>query len=309
MRHVLGIAYHHGMRLPALLHRAARKALEHDCLNLAQSAAYSAIVSLFPAMVVAAAIIALLPDVAPLKVEIGEFFDEVLPSSAFSLLTSYFVSAPGASQVHTVRSLILAAIVSVTGGSSVIVTLMEGVRRAQGLPQDCWKGWQRRKRALLMVPLSLIPLALATVVVMFGRILTEWSAEFLSSAVQPVFYAVALVVRWSISLAGVVGLMASIYHFGLPTRQKRMRSLPGAVVATAMWFVSTLAFGWYVTRFANYSLVYGSLGAGIALLFWLYLVFLSVLYGAEFNAQFFQAEERVAESGAVRAIEQPAEPA
>ena len=43
MRHVLGIAYHHGMRLPALLHRAARKALEHDCLNLAQSAAYSAI--------------------------------------------------------------------------------------------------------------------------------------------------------------------------------------------------------------------------------------------------------------------------
>jgi len=96
-------------------------------------------------------------------------------------------------------------------------------------------------------------------------------------------------VRWSISLAGVVGLTASIYHFGLPTRQRRLRSLPGAVVATAMWFVSTLAFGWYVTRFANYSLVYGSLGAGIALLFWLYLVFLSVLVGAEFNVLFFQS--------------------
>ena len=46
------------------------------------------------------------------------------------------------------------------------------------------------------------------------------------------------------------------------------------------------AFGWYVTRFANYSEVYGSLGAGIALLFWLYIVSLSVLCGAEFNAQF-----------------------
>jgi membrane protein len=52
-----------------------------------------------------------------------------------------------------------------------------------------------------------------------------------------------------------------------------------------MWFLTTLAFGWYVTRFANYSQVYGSLGAGIALLFWLYIISLSVLCGAEFNAQ------------------------
>ncbi len=62
--------------------------------------------------------------------------------------------------------------------------------------------------------------------------------------------------------------------------------LPGAIAATAMWFLTTLAFGWYVTRFANYSQVYGSLGAGIALLFWLYIICLSILYGAEFNVQF-----------------------
>ena len=53
-----------------------------------------------------------------------------------------------------------------------------------------------------------------------------------------------------------------------------------------MWFVTTLIFGWYVTRFANYSQVYGSLGAGIALLFWLYIVSLSVLFGSEFNHEF-----------------------
>jgi membrane protein len=284
-----GLAFRHTVGFPSMFHRAFRKAMEHDAFNLSQSAAYSAIIALFPAMVVTAAMIALLPDVAPLKVEIGEFFNEVLPPTAFSLLTSYFVSAPGASQVHTMRSLVLAAIVSVSGGSSVIVTLMEGVRRAEGLPRDCWKGWQRRKRALVLVPLSLLPLALATMLVVFGRFLTGWAAALLTPSIQPFFFTVALAVRWSISLAGVAGLTASIYHFGLPTRQRRIRSLPGAIVATAMWFVSTLAFGWYVTRFANYSLVYGSLGAGIALLFWLYLVFLSVLVGAEYNAQFFQA--------------------
>ena len=62
-------------------------------------------------------------------------------------------------------------------------------------------------------------------------------------------------------------------------------SLPGAVLATVLWFFTTLVFGVYVTRFANYSRVYGSLGAGIALMIWLYLIALCVLLGAEFNAQ------------------------
>ncbi len=274
------------LRLPGTFRRAVLQAMEHDALNLAQSAAYSAIVALFPAMIVTAAIIALLPDVAPLKVEIGEFFDEVLPASALALLTSYFVSGPGTQQAHTIRSLVLAGMVSLSGGSSVIVTLMEGLRRAQNLPANCWRGMERRRRALLLVPLSLFPLLLATVLVVFGRFLAAWAAAFLAPAIQPAFFAVALAARWVISLGGVAGLTASIYHFGIPIPQSGLRAVPGAIVATGMWFVSTLAFGWYVTRFANYSQVYGPLGAGIALLFWLYLVFLSFLCGAEFNAQF-----------------------
>ena len=280
-------ALRHARNVPGMLQRAFLAALRHDALNLSQSAAYSAIVSLFPALIVLAAVIALLPNVTPLKVGVEEFFDEVLPPNALQLLTSYFVSGPGGRQSHTVRSLIIASIVSVSGASSVIVTLMEGVRRAQHLPQNCWRGIQRRKRALILVPLSLLPLAVATLLVMFGRILTEWTAAYLASAVQPVFFAFALTARWIISLGGVAGLTASIYHFGTPERRPRMESVPGALVATALWFVSTLAFGWYVTRFANYSQVYGPLGAGIALLIWLYLVFFSVLCGAEFNAQVF----------------------
>ena len=62
-------------------------------------------------------------------------------------------------------------------------------------------------------------------------------------------------------------------------------SLPGAALATVLWFASTLSFGFYVTRFANYGRVYGSLGAAIALMVWLYIIALTVLIGAEFNAQ------------------------
>jgi membrane protein len=282
--------------------------LKHDCLNLAQSAAYSGIVALFPALIVAAAIVGLLPDSAPLRFQLAAFFARILPPGVTPLLDGYFQNAPR--HMHSVRALGGAAVVSVLGASNVVVTLMEGLRRARGLPDGCWSFWQRRRRALELVPLSLIPLSIASLLVVFGQAVTVWIAANLVAQIRPWIFALALVVRWSVALLASVGVIALIYHLGTPERrigvgrrhavyveehgqqqsillpQAWFPVLPGALVGTLMWFFTTLAFGWYVTRFANYSEVYGSLGTGIALLFWLYLISLSVLCGAEFNAQF-----------------------
>jgi membrane protein len=166
------------------------------------------------------------------------------------------------------------------------VTLMEGVRRANDLAPDCWTFWQRRARSLLLVPLSLIPFALASILVVFGHFITLWLALHVIPSARGPVYVVALLVRWIVALAGSIGIIALIYHMGTPMRQPWRRTLPGAIVSTILWLLATLVFGWYVTRFANYSQVYGSLAAGIALLFWLYLISLSILCGAEFNAEF-----------------------
>jgi membrane protein len=267
------------LRIPAMLHRATVRALDHDALNLAQSAAYSAMVALFPGLIVAAAAIALLPDTAPVRSQLGAFFDRVLPPDVTPLLEGYFDTRSSKST----HALMLALLVSFTGASSVIVTYMEGLRRAHDLPLDCWTFWGRRVRAYLLVPLSLVPLAISSALVVFGHVITIWVALHVMPSVRPEVYIVALMMRWLVALAASVGLIALLYHMGTPIRQPWRRVLPGAVAATAMWFLTTLVFGWYVTRFANYSQVYGSLGAGIALLFWLYLVSLSVLFGAEFN--------------------------
>ena len=280
---------HTALRIPVLFKRAAWRAMDHDVLNVAQSAAYSAMVALFPALIVASAVVGLLPNTAPIRYELAAFFDRVLPSDVSPLLASYFSVTQ-----HTPtsgRALVLAVIVSVSGASGVIATFMEGVRRAYDLPPDCWNFWQRRARAVALVPMSLIPLGVASVLVMFGHYLSMWLAMHAMPEVRTPVYLVALVIRWTVALTGSVGLVALLYHLGTPMRQTWRRTLPGAILATLMWFVATLIFGWYVTRFANYSRVYGSLGAGIALLFWLYLISLSVLYGAEFNAQFMHSGE------------------
>ena len=292
------------------LRRTAVAALDHDALTVAQATAYSAMVSLFPALILTAALIALLPESVPLRPQLGQFFDRVLPSNVSPILNSYF------STVHknprTTGALLSAAFVSLTGAVSVMATLMEGFRRAHKLPLGKGTFWIRRRRALELVPLSLLPMTVASALVVFGHMIALWLAREMSGSMLLTVYAVAIGLRWAVVLAGSTAILALIYHLGTdvinthwreqpappdvekpreePAPTPKMErtwkaSLPGAALGTGLWFVSTLLFGLYVTRFANYSRVYGSLGAAIALLFWLYIVALCVLTGAEFNAQ------------------------
>jgi membrane protein len=303
------------LQFGAVLHRTLNQVLEHDCLNIAQASAYSAMVSLFPGLIVIASFITLLPDSAPLRLQAAQFFDRILPPDVSPLLESYFATSHRTPK--SLQAMLVLVLVSLTGASSVIVTLMEGFRRAFDLPLSQWSFWDRRWRSFALVPISLFPLLIASLLVVFGHLLTAWIAFHVASPMRAPVFVIAFVLRWAVTLAGSVGVIGAIYHMGVPPaclgpecedpddhklwgsvrtvramstmERSWTRTLPGAVLATVMWLVTTLVFGWYVTRFANYSEVYGSLCAGIALLFWLYIISLSVLCGAEFNAQLYAA--------------------
>ena len=99
-------------RIPAIFHRAFLRAMDHDCFNLAQSAAYSAMVSLFPALIAAAAVITFLPDTAPVRSQLGAFFNRILPPDVPPLLETYFNPSPHHSPISH-RALILAFLAQV----------------------------------------------------------------------------------------------------------------------------------------------------------------------------------------------------
>jgi membrane protein len=284
--------------------RAVSAAVEHDALTVAQATAYSGMVALFPALIVAAAVISLVPDTVPLRSQMAQFFNQVLPPNVSPLLEMYF--SPAHRSAHTTRALLGSVVVSITGASTVMSTLMEGFRRAYELPLTRRAFWPRRVRSVALVPVSLVPLAAASVLVMFGHVMTRWLVGEVTPSLRLPVLIVSFVLRWMVAFAGSVGIIAVIYHLGTDVT-KHMRehlepllrepwvilrrdwswraSLPGAALATLAWLVTTLLFGFYVSRFAVYSRVYGSLGAAIALMFWLYIIALSVLIGAEFNAQ------------------------
>ncbi len=299
---------HRSLSLAITLRRAALAALDHDALLIGQATAYSAMVSLFPMLIVAAAVIGWLPEALPLRLQLASFFGRILPSNVSPLLDAYF------SQTHrnpnTLRALLSSSIVSLIGAAGVMATLMEGFRRAHDLPLVRGSFWPRRLRALALVPLSVLPMAVVSLMVVFGHVATHWLAHEVAPELHTTVYVLSFLLRWTTALAGSTAIIAVVYHLGtdMTTHMRQhiepllrepwlalrkdwswRASLPGAAVATGLWFVSTLLFGFYVTRFANYSQVYGSLGAAIALMFWLYIIALSVLIGSEFNAQLSSA--------------------
>ena len=168
-----------------------------------------------------------------------------------------------------------------------MLSLMEGFRRAYRLPRGGFGFWKERLVGLLLIPSTLLPMLFATTFVVFGHQIELWMIANADHELRSWVLLAWRSLRWLIALAASVAVLQVIFHFGTATRPPWRRTLPGALLATTTWFGSTMAYGWYVTRFADYSRVYGSLGAGIATMVWLYFVSIAVLVGAEYNAQVY----------------------
>lgn len=266
------------------LRKALWLALEHDVLNSAKAAAYSGMLMLFPAAMVLTALLALVPEGNTLTGEIRGAFDQFLPGDTMTLLQSFMETR----RLRSVQLLFSATVLSAFAGLGMLLSLMEGFRRAYRLPQGEWGFWQRRARAMMLVPIVLLPLAAATLILVFGRVIEMWMIDSSDHELRTIVLLTWRLVRWAVSALASVAVLGAMYHFGTKRLEHWARVLPGAIVATAVWFPVTLAFGWYVTRIANYSMFYGSFGAGIATLVWLYITSFSVLLGAEMNGVLFR---------------------
>ena len=258
----------------ALLH-----AFEHDVINTSKAAAYSGMLMLFPALLVITTLVAQVEEGTNLMGSLRVVIEQFLPPDSLDMLQLFVLSRP----LQSVPLVLSATFLSLFAGMGVMLSLMEGFRRAYRLPMEDWGFWDRRMRALLLVLISMAPLSVATIVVMFGHQIELWTIANAQHELRHFVLVLWRMIRWSVALATSAVVMTVLYHFGTRRKEAWPWAAPGAIAGTLIWFPATLAFGWYVTRVANYSRFYGSFGAGIATLVWLYLTSFSALLGAELN--------------------------
>ena len=268
-----------------LLRRSMFATLDDGCLGIAKGAAYSALLSFFPVLASAATILVQTRAEFVSKL-LEDTLDQIVPPGSETLVMQQFRVA-GA---RPVTLLIVAFAISVWAASGVIKSLMEGFQAIYRVPRS--RGFlQTQGVAIAMVLLAAAPLVCATVLMVFGSqvesTMLAWLKvdPILSPLAGPMRFA-SHAARYLLAFLTTVSVTCTLYLFG-PYRRQRLRFVwPGAVLATILWLATTSGFAWYVRNMGNYNVMYGSIGAGIALLVWMYLMAVIALIGCEFNAEY-----------------------
>jgi membrane protein len=269
------------LRFLRLLRLAVWRAFQHDAFSIAKASAYSSILTFFPALLIVGSVLATSRKGAPLMREITYALSRILPTGANTALNFLRGAA-----TRPLDMLVIACLITLWTASGVMVSWMEGFRRSYELPK-VWGLVKERLIAFGLVIFALVPMTFATLLVAFGSKIEANILFYTAREFSPYILLMWAIFRWIIASLTSIAVIALIYHFAVPRTQPWHSVLPGASIATGLWFSATLLFGWYLRHYADYSIIYGSLGAAIALLVWMYMISLVVLVGAEFNAMIF----------------------
>lgn len=268
----------------ALFRRACIAAYEDNCFGIAKGAAYSALLAFFPILASLAAIL-VQANAESVSHIISQFLFEVVPPGSEELV-EYEFAVKGQRPIWLI---IAATLLSLWAASGVMISLMEGFQAAYRLPAGR-PFLKQRLVAILMVFTLALPAVGASALILFGTRTEPWLYGRLGVAPEGAEIKVwvsllFIALRYLIALATVVLVTGLLYYFGPNTPMKLRNVWPGALLATIFWGLVTGGFAWYVRNIANYNVMYGSIGAVVAMLVWMYLLAIIALLGCEYNAE------------------------
>ncbi len=271
--------------LPYLLKRTLLASMDDGCFGIAKGAAYSALLSFFPVLTSAAAILVTTKADFVAR-SMSQFLTQVVPPGTENLVVEQFRMKGQRSALL----LVIAAVTSLWAASSVIKSLMEGFHAAYRTPRS--RSFVRESAvAIYLVFLAAIPLVGASALVLFGgeveRIVLVWlRVDPVLNPISELWELLSRIARYVIAFGATVALTTTLYYFGPYRKQRWSKVWPGAVLATVLWLGATAGFAWYVRHMSNYNVMYGSIGTSIALLVWMYLMAVIAILGCEFNAEY-----------------------
>ena len=274
----------------AALKRAALEFQKDDVLGLAAQLAYYLILALFPFILFLVAVLDTFsnPEFAR---SILVYLQQVLPAQVYEIIEGYIEqflssesSAPGLLSLG-----ILGTIWAASGAFSAII---DALNKAYDV-EETRPYWKVKGIAILMT-IGLSGLILAGVLLLVaGPPIGYAIAEYFG--LGRVFEVVWSIGRWVVALLFLVLTVALIYYFAPDAGQPFRWITPGGFIGVFLWILASLAFRFYIANFGgdSYSATYGSIGAVIILLLYLYISSLAILFGAELNATLVRMKQEL----------------
>lgn len=287
------------LKLKDFFWRLYAKAFDEEDLtsNAAQVAFYFAF-ALFPLLIFLLTLFGLvIGSAAELRAEMFFYLRQVMPASAFDLVQTTIQEVSESSSGGKLTFGILAALWAASAGIDSMRIVLNGV---YNLPEK--RAWWKTKLTSLLLTLGLgILVTLALGIVFYG---SKFVMLILNTINLPIQSPVVLgILQWAIVLIVLVSIFALLYNF-LPAHKewKWVWVTPGALISIVLWLAASYGFSIYLEYFNTYAKTYGSLGAMIILMLWLYLTALMILIGGAVNAVLQEfTDPETAEAGANKA--------
>lgn len=224
---------------------------------------------------------------------------KVLPAQVATLIGDMLLSAVQSSGGKKGLGLVLALVIALWGARNAAGSIVTALNIAYE---------EEEKRGFLKVTLISLAMTLGAVLVALlaiGATTLLGALHHLFPETGPVAIILWKVVSYVLLAAAAAAAIATLYRYA-PSREKAKWTwiTPGSLFASLAWLLLTLAFGFYVTNFGNYDKTYGSLGAIVVLLTWMYLSAYVLLFGAELNSELEHQTARDTTPGAERPLGQ-----
>lgn len=267
-----------------------------DVFGDAAKLAYYFLLAVFPLLIFLTSAIGLVVGSGTgLRHALFNYLAQVMPSSAFQLIDSTMWEVSHASGAGKLSFGILAALWAASNGMGAMT---QALNTAYDVKET--RPWWKQRVVAVGLTIALSVLIIGAVVVVFGgsKIAEHLAASY---GFGSVFVLTWKILQWPVALGFMLLSFALIYYLAPDLRDQDWKWItPGSTIGVALWLLVSFAFKGYLHFFDSYSKTYGSLGAVIVLMLWLYLTGLAVLIGGEINSEIENAAARKGAADAKR---------
>jgi membrane protein len=268
--------------------------LRNHTLQMAAALSYYFVLSLFPSLIFLSAVVAYLP-VPNLFEQALSMMSRFLPPDSMGLVRTVLGDVITPNRGTFLSFGILGTLWAASGGFSATIEVLNIAYDVK----DDRPFWKTRPLAILLAFITGFLLLLALSVMIVGPKFGEWLAARVH--LSHVFVLLWPYIHWTIAIGFTVLAVEALYFLAPNVRQRFLATLPGAVLAVGCWLGLSYLLGMYFRHFAHFNKTYGTLGAAIALMTWLYWTGFAMLLGAELNAEL----AKISKEGRIQEKQEP----
>jgi len=246
--------------------------------QMAAALSYYFVLSIFPALILLSALVAYLP-VPDLFDHAMNLIARLLPPDSMGLIQKVLSDVITPNKGTFLSFGILGTLWAASGGFAAAI---EALNIAYDVKDDR-PFWKTRPLAVALAFMTETLVLIALLVMIVGPKFGGWLAGQVH--LTKVFVLLWPYIHWSIAIGFTVLAVEALYFMGPNVQQRFLPTLPGAILAVGSWIALSYLLGLYFRHFANFNKTYGTLGAAVALMVWLYWTALAMLVGAELNAE------------------------